>query len=192
MEHALAEVNGLIFAAGGYTIGVNNSADQMLNTMECYNPSKDTWRYVCSLSFPREELAMASLGGSIYAVGGSSFDCKLNTVERDDVEMDQWFPCPPTSLPRSGHGLVVYDGCLYACGGDGPTGFSMEKFTPSTQKWEVCPENSLVRKSLFGHSPDLCSGNTVFWPLKNILASTEMSCVVHCWTKAEFAACLNL
>lgn len=70
MGHGLAKINGLIFAVGGFTMGVNYSAYQELNTVEFFDPSEESWTYVCSMSFPRHHVATASLDGSMYAVGG--------------------------------------------------------------------------------------------------------------------------
>lgn len=162
MHHGLTEVNGLIFAVGGY------NGSTRLDTMEFYDPSKDIWTYACSLSAPRSEAGVAYLGGSIYVIGGHWED--QNVMERYDVEKDKWFPCSTSACKVGmGAGLVAYDGCLYVCGGSFDVGrglggdghgyiiefrsrretSSMQKYTPSTEKWETCPD-MLVSKSHFG------------------------------------------
>ena len=146
MYHGMAEMDGLLFAVGGH------SGPSRLDTVEFYDPSKDTWTYVCPMSIPRTVAGVASLGGSIYVVGGYNGKVYLNSVEAYDLEVDKWFPCPSLRLCRSAMGLVGAEGCLYACGGfNGSFETSMEKYVPGTKTWEPCAD-MLVDKVHFGAS----------------------------------------
>ena len=144
MYHGLAEMDGLLFAVGGHN-GMTR-----LNTVEFYNPSKDTWAFASPMSIPRSVVGVASLGGSIYAVGGYNGRDYLNSVESYDVEMNKWFSCPAMSVCRSALGLVGYEGSLYACGGfNGSFETSVELFNPSSQTWQPC-SSMLLEKVHFG------------------------------------------
>lgn len=152
--HGLVEVNGLIYAVAGGNISIDCTHHEILSSVEVYNPCDDAWTFVSSLSEPRDNLGAAALGGFIYAVGGNdeSDDVDLNVVERYDVELDKWSPCPPTIVTRSSVGVVAYDGHIYACGGYicGPRIFSMERYSPDTQTWELCEEELKSEKYQFG------------------------------------------
>jgi kelch-like protein 18 len=137
-------MDGLIFAIGGH------SGPSRLNTVEYYDPSKNSWSSVCPLSVPRTIAGSSSIGGSIYVVGGYDGKEYLNSVESYDVEMDRWLPCPSMHVCRSAMGLVGLDGCLYACGGfNGNFEVSVEKYVSSTQSWEPCAD-MLIEKVHFG------------------------------------------
>lgn len=62
-------------------------------------------------------VAVAVLGGQLYAVGGSDGQAPLNTVERYDPRSNKWAPVAPMSTRRKHLGCAVYDGQIYAVGG---------------------------------------------------------------------------
>lgn len=56
-------VDGWIYAVGGYD-GVSQ-----LKSVERYDIERDRWEFVASMRSPRSALAVALLGGKIYALG---------------------------------------------------------------------------------------------------------------------------
>ena len=55
----------------------------------------------------RRGIALASLGGPIYAIGGLDDNTCFNDVERYDIESDQWSTVAPMNTPRGGVGSVA-------------------------------------------------------------------------------------
>ena len=77
-DHRLAEVDGLIFAVGGnleqcLCTGDTEIADYdyLVNgeSVEFYDPAKDTWTCVRSTLRPKSLLKAASIGGCLYVLG---------------------------------------------------------------------------------------------------------------------------
>ena len=88
------------------------------------------------MSTPRLGVGVASLGGYLYAVGGSDGGSPLASMERSahyppwhnlmcscllwcryDPHRDEWTLMAPMAEPRKHLGAAVMDGLLYAVGG---------------------------------------------------------------------------
>ena len=104
-----------------------------------YDPQKNLWEYVSSMSNRRKHLGAASLNGKLYAVGGRSETTELNSVECYDPSTNQWHSVVAMATRRSGVGLEVVNNQLFAIGGfDGSSYLkSVEYFDPSTGVWKV-------------------------------------------------------
>lgn len=57
--------------------------------------------------FCRRGIALAALGGPIYAIGGLDDNSCFNDVERYDIERDSWSAVAPMNTPRGGVGSVA-------------------------------------------------------------------------------------
>lgn len=110
--------------------------------------------------FFRRGIALAALGGPIYAIGGLDDNSCFNDVERYDIESDSWSAVAPMNTPRGGVGSVALgvrqqsqpskgDSCIYSSlnsfyqnfvyavgGNDGVASLSsVERFNPHLNKW---------------------------------------------------------
>lgn len=63
-------------------IGGRANKNETLSDVERYNPSTNAWSSVESISSPRRYVAIATLSGRLYAVGGSGNDIISRRVER--------------------------------------------------------------------------------------------------------------
>ena len=65
-------VNGKIYAIGGNTAAVGDSAAGcFVGTNEEYDPETDTWTYKASMPTPRNHFAITAYGNKIYCIGGA-------------------------------------------------------------------------------------------------------------------------
>jgi N-acetylneuraminic acid mutarotase len=94
---------------------------------------------------PRDHLATAFVGGTLYAVGGGTLDGPnpgfLSTVEAYDPATDTWTAKAPMPTRRESFGLAAANGKLYAIGGVtlGRSGIeaaaAVEEYDPAADRW---------------------------------------------------------
>src|SRR6266853_3660977 len=134
---AAADVNGTLYAVGGYRCCVYPAA------VEAYDPAGDTWTTRASLPTPRKDLGAATVGGILYAVGGNnSFSSTtggpVGTVEAYDPATDTWTTKAPMPTARHRLGVAAVDGIIYAVGGIDAAGnilTTLEAYDPATDTW---------------------------------------------------------
>ena len=108
---AAAEAGGLVYAIGG------DDGDNILASVEEYDPETDTWSTVASLSTARQSPAAAEATGLVYAIGGDDGDDELTSVEEYDPETDTWSTVASLSTPRRRLAAAEAGGLVYAIGG---------------------------------------------------------------------------
>jgi hypothetical protein len=62
----VAALDGMLYVVGG-----EPSEDRPDDSVECYDPSTNSWSYVASLDEDRQGVSLAAVGGKLYAIGGS-------------------------------------------------------------------------------------------------------------------------
>lgn len=136
-----ASANGQVYAIGG----VGGSCDGVgpcifgpLTTVESYDPVANTWSPAPSLSVGRESAGVATIGNTIYVVGGhvpggeaSGVVEVFNGSSWTTLPQSDWMP-----TARAGLGLVTDGTYLYAIGGSTQAGnaghvATVERFDPS-------------------------------------------------------------
>jgi N-acetylneuraminic acid mutarotase len=143
-----------------YAIGGNSSAG-IVATVEVYNPTANIWTTVMPMPTAREELAAATIGRFIYAVGGSNTQgVSVNTVERYDTLTNTWATMAGMPTAREALGAAAF-GRLYAFGGDsgGTILNTAERYDPSTNTWTTLPPMPTPREAL-AEAGALCVGST--------------------------------
>lgn len=134
---AAAVVDGTIVVAGGY------SDDGLIRETEIYDRNERAWRDGPDLPTPRRDLAAASDGRYVYAVGGRNLtaDRALTSAERYDPATGTWQAIDPLSTARAGLSAAVVDGWLVAVGGEQPTGVLdvVEGYDPASDTWTEFP-----------------------------------------------------
>ena len=132
----------LIYVVGGET----HPGRRTINTVEEYNPAKDTWRQLTPMLSARRGVGVGILNGFLYAVGGSDSKDALQLVECYDPRTNTWTRVADLNESRSSVSAAVINGALYAIGGY--DGFSrclqsVEKYNPDTDTWSyVCEMNT--------------------------------------------------
>lgn len=115
-----------------------------------------TWAPEMSMPTPRGNLAVGTVNGILYAVGGYQNGAgALDTVEAYDPTSNTWLSSEqgqlqPMPTPRNGVSVGVVNGILYAVGGDtdgGATGYlsTVEAYDPTTGVWMATAPMSTPR-----------------------------------------------
>ena len=135
---AAAVVDGRLFVVGGYTGGRVQSTT--LGTVFEYEPSQNTWRGRAQMPTRRGGLAVAAVGGRLYALGGAA-DRATNTHEVYDVAADRWSRANPMPTARDHLAAVVFEGRVWALGGResffGTQYANVEIYDPATDSWQT-------------------------------------------------------
>lgn len=66
-----------------------------------YDPARNDWKMLGSMTSSRSNAGVAMLGDTIYAVGGFDGNEFLNTVEVYNPKMDEWYDCAKAPSPLS-------------------------------------------------------------------------------------------
>jgi N-acetylneuraminic acid mutarotase len=115
-------VNGILYAVGGFNGPVFPfPSSNVLNSVEAYDPSTNTWTTKAPMPTGLEELAVGVVNGILYAVGGISSNggvsYMLGTLEAYDPSTNTWTTKASMPTSRSDVGVGVVSGILYAVGG---------------------------------------------------------------------------
>jgi N-acetylneuraminic acid mutarotase len=171
---AAAVVNGKIYVIGGVEpapgpkeevirLGLNTWPSHAVGTNEEYDIATNTWRERSPMPTARNHLAVAAVGGKIYAIGGrvgSAFvlsSSPTDIVEEYNPATNMWgnvMARMPT--PSGGLAWGVYKGCIYVSGGEmqswqmtGVFRF-VEAFDPALNQWFVLPSLARARVGMAG------------------------------------------
>jgi N-acetylneuraminic acid mutarotase len=165
------EVNDKIYVIGGATTApgakenyINQQTRQnVLGTVEEYDPSQNTWRTRTSMPTPRNHMGAGAVNGKIYVIGGRvgaafiGLASDISLVEVYDPATDQWGP-PGARMPtaRSAVASAVYNGRIYIAGGEWQdpvvqTAFRVfEAYDPATNTWSTLPPMATPRHGVAG------------------------------------------
>jgi N-acetylneuraminic acid mutarotase len=138
LGHAAVVLGGALYVLGG------EDEDDILASVERYDPDQDTWVYVTPMTTVRNGVAAAVLDGRIIAVGGTRegpHDINtLRSCESYDPVADKWEALPDMATARCGPAVTVLGGRLWVTGGyrGGQHDLTtVEVFDPATNAWET-------------------------------------------------------
>ncbi|XP_051278748.1 kelch-like protein 20 isoform X1 [Dicentrarchus labrax] len=124
--------NNMMVMVGGWT------RDDPSCLVEQFCPEYNEWRTAARMVNNRGNVAVGTVDGNIYTVGGEDHIRCYSSVERYNPDTDSWSTdVAPLSSPRSGVCLVAMDGYLYAIGGhDGIAAINtVERYDPNMNMW---------------------------------------------------------
>ena len=88
---AASSLNGYIYAVGGNEVSNTMNGIARHDTCERFDPRKNQWTMISSISRPREAIAMASLGSSSLFIAGGYDGLKfLDECEKYDPIKNEW------------------------------------------------------------------------------------------------------
>ncbi len=135
---AAASVNGTVYVAGGMYDWGDYGPDSVGHELYAYDAATNGWTQRANMPGDRSALAMASINGILYAVGG--FDDggrESNSLFAYDPAADHWKMLAPMPTARGGLAVAVVGGILYAVGGYEGANLlrTVEAYDPSTDSW---------------------------------------------------------
>ena len=100
-----------------------------------FTPS-DGFVYKSYMPTGRSELASATLGGKIYAIGGRNYNGYQRTMEEYDPTTNKWTIKESMQTPRTKFSCAVVNGIIYVFGGrnGNETLASVEAYNPNPPK----------------------------------------------------------
>ena len=112
-----------------------------------------SWAALAPLPTPRDHLAVAALGGRLYAIGGrvdGRYSDNLAANEEYDPAINRWQARKPLPTPRSGIAAAVLDGKIFVFGGEAPSGtfHQVEAYDPKTDSWSTYAPMPTARHGL--------------------------------------------
>jgi len=134
MHGAATLADGNIYAVGGE----HGIATGEIGAFEYYQPGAAGWHTLAAMPTPRKALAVAALGSSLYALGGSRWNTfgmrYTSVVEVYDAAAHAWSQVASLPSGRFDHAAVALGGKIYVLGGaleqtDARTAI-VEVFTP--------------------------------------------------------------
>ncbi len=149
-EHAVAELDGRIYAIGGYPPGRIPS-----DVVQVYDVAADRWVFGSPLPVPMHHTMAAGVNGRMYVIGGEFGgagtgrpEVYLNTVYELDLQGGVWRRRSPMPTARSGGGAAVIDGKIYVAGGRRPRGNDFAVYDPAGDRWTTLPNLPTQRNHL--------------------------------------------
>lgn len=157
--HGCASIDGALYVAGGCPSAMHG----VLRSVEKLGIDCDRWEQIAHMSTPRVGLGLASLNGSLFAVGGFAHRGKpLTTVEMYVPAKDQWALVAQLNIARSHCSVAVINGTLFVFGGMSNTMDSrldsVEKYDAKDDSWKLVAPMKHARMS-FGVG---CVGGKVY------------------------------
>ena len=119
-------------------------------------PKGGKWAKKAEMPTMRSDLALAAVGGKIYAIGGRNKDGRLSVVEEYNPASDTWKKVADIPTAREGHGAAVVNGKIYVFGGNTTvkrrngtkvlkTVKNIEEYDPATNTWAQKAERGASR-----------------------------------------------
>lgn len=162
-----AQVSGFLYVMGG----MNNNTG-MIDEVEKFSPSENTWTLETYLPTPRKHLSVNVINDRIYALGGWDGSKTVSTLEVFNPSTGVWETKAPMPTSRGWFATGVVDGKLYVLGGyRTATGTSasintVEVYDPLTDSWHTSDP------SVSGIAND---GDPIYDPIKHYLSEMETS-----------------
>lgn len=140
LHHAgAASVGGRIYVIGGFTKSLF-SVWQPVANVHMYNSETDSWTERAPMPTPRGALAVAELGGKLFAIGGYDGNGNSNAVEVYDPATNSWSTKAPLPTARDHLAVATVGTRIYAIGGrlnrDYARNLSVvESYDPVADRW---------------------------------------------------------
>lgn len=121
-----------------YIIG-GKSAKGILNTVECYNITSNTWTQLSNMKHNRYGASCCIIQNEIYVMGGFDGRTVLSSCERFNIDLNEWTEIESMNIPRATMNCGYIDDKIIIMGGhDGKNTITkMECYNICNHKWEI-------------------------------------------------------
>ncbi|KAH8027709.1 hypothetical protein HPB51_007259 [Rhipicephalus microplus] len=138
MTHTSNFVLRYLPSVGGFT------GHSVLDSVDCYDPSTDSWTRVVTMSTPRSGAQVVVHKDTLYIIGGCNGRARLSSMEQLDARRGRFSESPSMPSARSNFAAAVLEGCIYVIGGfNGKAGTAtikiVEKYNIAERKWYTAP-----------------------------------------------------
>lgn len=145
-------VGDRVYVIGGFKQSLM-SVWKPVTTVYAYDPAHDAWTEASPMPTARGALAVAELGGRLYAVGGYDGEENTPVVEAYDPVHNAWTARAPLPTPRDHLAAAAVKGIIYAIGGrlkrDYRHNLSVsEAYDPSTDRWTQVADLPTARSGI--------------------------------------------
>lgn len=164
---ASAEIGGRFYVAAGM---VGNSG-RPLDLFERFDPKTERWSSLRPLPVALSAAAGASLGTTLYVIGGNAAGVDGRQVYAYDTRRATWSTLPPLPAPRTNLAAVGLGGRVYAIGGLDPVHpvSTVYAYDVAGRRWsEVAP----LPEAIHAMAATVFRGE--IWVLGGRLASQEI------------------
>ncbi|XP_014663721.1 PREDICTED: kelch-like protein 28 [Priapulus caudatus] len=119
-------------------LGGKNGLFAVLDSVERYDASTNTWEVVAPMLEKRINFSVATLHGFMFVVGGQNSTSHLSSCERYDAQTNQWTYVASMERPRTGLSVAVVDDQLYAVGGHSGSSYlnTVQRYDPCSDEWQ--------------------------------------------------------
>jgi N-acetylneuraminic acid mutarotase len=133
---AAAAYRGKLYVVGGYRAahGLTQESAALLR----YDPRRNRWTRLSDMPTARAALAVAVVGGRLYAAGGAAGGRALATLEVYDFVTGRWARRRDMPTAREHLAAVALRGAVYVIAGrSGGANFTVvERYRPGAGRWE--------------------------------------------------------
>ena len=125
------------------TTGTEPEAPELASTLN------SSWKYRSPMPSARTDLAVATVGDDVYAIGGRGGGAVLGTVESFFPWVEHWETRASMPSPREGPAAAVVRDKIYVIGGGNGNGAPttiVQRYDPATNTWDIRASMSFPRK----------------------------------------------
>jgi N-acetylneuraminic acid mutarotase len=150
---AAAAYRGRLYVVGGYRAarGLTQESAALLR----YDPRGNRWTRLRDMPTARAALAVAVVGGRLYAAGGAAGGRALATLEVYDFATGRWSRRDDMPTAREHLAAVGLRGAVYVIAGRSTgTNFTVvERYRPGAGRWERVPSLRKARGGIAAAAP---------------------------------------
>jgi N-acetylneuraminic acid mutarotase len=160
---------------GTGSITATATASVYLNSTFEYDTSNDTWREKATIPVARSHIALASLNGKIYAIGGHNANYIYSRVDVFDPELNTWSDVTFLPLYRWGATSTILNGHIFVIGGIATNTYvsnSIFEYDPEGDSWSMRTPLSDVRLNLGACALDSAIFIAGGWNAQGYLSTT--------------------